>query len=430
MIKKKKKKSNNQQSIFNPKSKSNFITVKTSLKSILKDYNNNFFIINNLVKESNDIVIRTYQFIRLYILYQYKNNKDIPTLSTDNILYFIRAGGKRDNRGRQCSNKEFQKELDDFYIKEFLPLIQKDKFNLKNKSYLIPYLAIQIQTAFNNNIKEHFITRLRRFMNITKPNVDIELNIEDKKIKQQELNKIWNKSKNAILLNKENEIHPKYIEWSNWIKNNYLPVEFEKNYGYDCKVNPMKYLIFSIKMNEYIETKNNTYEKKEDKKKLFQPISLRNSIVPNYITIDTNVILSIFAEKGEAQLNKNTKDNKEFIWSKIFRTQKRVMKLKGYEFASIQTDSIGVSICFKKIGLTKRELSNNEEYEETYITDLSDEDLEICKNKKIVSIDPGKQNMVFMVDEKGNKLRYTCCQKRIESLRKRNHKITMKNYND
>ena len=42
--------------------------VKTSLKSILKDYDNNFPIINNLVLECNEIVIRTYQFIRLDII--------------------------------------------------------------------------------------------------------------------------------------------------------------------------------------------------------------------------------------------------------------------------------------------------------------------------------------------------------------------------
>ena len=57
MPKKRKKKDNTLQSIFNPKSKSNFITIKTSLKSILKDYNKNFTIIDKLVKDSNDIVI-------------------------------------------------------------------------------------------------------------------------------------------------------------------------------------------------------------------------------------------------------------------------------------------------------------------------------------------------------------------------------------
>jgi len=56
-------------------------------------------------------------------------------------------------------------------------------------------------------------------------------------------------------------------------------------------------------MNEDVEKLNNTIRNnkdltEEDKrckiKKLFQPIPLRNTIIPNYITIDTNVILSLF----------------------------------------------------------------------------------------------------------------------------------------
>ena len=68
--------------------KSDFKVVKTSLKSILKNYDVNFNIINNLVLETNEIIIRTYQFLRLYILHKYEK---IPKLDKDTILYFIRA---------------------------------------------------------------------------------------------------------------------------------------------------------------------------------------------------------------------------------------------------------------------------------------------------------------------------------------------------
>ena len=70
-------------------------------------------------------------------------------------------------------------------------------------------------------------------------------------------------------------------------------------------------------MNETIEKLNNTIRNnndliEEDKrckiKKLFQPIPLRNTIIPSYITIDANVILSLFKNKGESQMNKKTKN--------------------------------------------------------------------------------------------------------------------------
>ena len=419
---KKKKKNKIEKSIFEQKTRGNFIVVKTSLKSILKDYDNNFPIINNLVIECNEIVIRTYQFIRLFILYKYYKNESIPKLDKDNILYFIRTCGVRDKRGKTSTNKDFEKELNDFYEREYKPCINKPKLNLKNKSYITPYLAQQIQTSFNNNLKEHFITRIRRFMNIMKPDDDLD-------------KKYFSKIKNLILLDKMDKIPNDYKIWSENIKSNYLPKEYEKFYGYDVKVKPEKYLFYTIKMNENIEKLNNTIRNNKDLteeekrckiKKLFQPIPLRNTIIPNYITIDTNVILSLFKDDGESKMNKETKKYKNHIWDKIFKTNKKVMNMNGYEYKTILTDGISVSICFQKSGKKYKENKNIDEDNELYINELNDDDLEICKSKKIVTIDPGKSNMVFMMDKDKNKLRYTAPQRRRESLRKRNNNIILR----
>ena len=422
MKKKKKVKDKIEKSIFEQKTRGNFIVVKTSLKSILKDYDYNFSIINNLVLECNEIVIRTYQFIRLFILYKYYKNESIPKLDKDNILYFIRACGIRDKRGKTSTNKDFEKELNDFYEREYQPCINKPKFNLKNKSYITPYLAQQIQTSFNNNLKEHFITRIRRFMNIMKPDDDLD-------------KKDFSKIKNLILLDKMDKIQDGYKIWSENIKSNYLPKEYEKCYGYDVKVKPEKYLFYTIKMNEDVEKLNNIIRNnkdltEEDKrckiKKLFQPIPLRNTIIPNYITIDTNVILSLFKSKGESKMNKETKKYKNHIWDKIFKTNKKVMNMNGYEYKTILTDGISVSICFQKSGKKYKENKNIDEDNELYINELRDNDLEICKSKKIVTIDPGKNSLIYMLDEDKNKLRYSCCQRRRESLRKRGNKIILR----
>lgn len=419
---KKKPKDKIQKSVFEPKSRGNFIVVKTSLKSVLKDYETNFPIINNLVLECNEIVIRTYQFIRLFILHKYYKNETIPKLDKDTILYFIRACGIKDKRGKTATNKEFEKELNDFYETEYQPCINKPKYNLKNKSYITPYLAQQIQTSFNNNLKEHFITRMRRFMNVMKPDDDMD-------------KKDFNKIKNLILLDKIDKIQEDYKQWSENIKSNYLPKDCEKCYGYYVKVRPEKYLFYTIKMNETIEKLNNTIRNnndltEEDKrckiKKLFQPIPLRNTIIPSYITIDTNAILSLFKSKGESQMNKKTKKYKNHIWDKIFKTNKKVMKMNGYEYKTILTDGIGVSICFQKSGKRYKENKNIDEDNDVCIDEICNEDLELCKSKKLVSIDPGKCSLVFMLDENKNKLRYTAPQRRKESLRKRNNNIILR----
>ena len=83
-----------------------------------------------------------------------------------------------------------------------------------------------------------------------------------------------------------------------------------------------------------------------------------------------------------------------------------IMKNKIDGLVGHQTSSI----------LTTLSPLDNDEY---YISDLNDNDLKICKGKKIVSIDPGKNSLVYMADKDKNKLRYTASQRRIESLRKR-----------
>jgi len=411
MKKKKKDKEKKRKPFFSQKEKGSFITIKTSLKSILKNYTINQPKINKLVIECNDIVIRTYQFIKLYLLDCYYKNKSIPTLDKDTILYFIRACGIRDNRGRQQANNDFQQELELFYETEFKPCINKEKYNLVNKSYIIPYLAIQIQTGLNNNIKEHFITRIRRFMNIFTP---IELTTDENK-------KIFNNVKNLVLLDKIDEIPEEMQKWAFWIRNNFLPAEYEKAFGYDCKVNPTNYLFYTIKMNEEIEKKNLNLT---DKFKLFQPIPLRNSIIPHYITLDANGVLSTFKEDGETSLGYKVSENKEKIWNMIFNTKNKILNKKGYEFKTIQTDGFGVSICYQKIG--KNSNQNNEyiECDDLYITDLDDEEIEKCKKRKLVSIDPGKHSLVYMLDEEKKKLRYTASQRRVESYRKKYNMIS------
>ena len=409
--KKEKDKDKKRKPFFYQKEKGPIITIKTSLKSILKDYNSNYSIINKLVIDCNDIVIRTYQFIRLYLLDCYHKNKKIPLLDKDNILYFIRAGGIRDNRGRHQINNEFQTELELFYDTEFKECINKEKYNLKNKSYIIPYLAIQIQTGLNNNIKEHFITRIRRFMNIFAP---IDLSIDENK-------KMFNTVKNLILLDMIDEIPDEIKEWSKWIRNNFLPNEYEKSFGYDCKVNPSKYFYYTIKMNEEIEKKNLNCN---DKIKLFQPIPLRNSIIPHYITLDASGVLSIFGDDGESHLGYKINENKEKIWNKIFNMKNKILNKKGYEFKTFQTDGVGVSICYQKIGYKIKQDNEFIEWDELYITDLDDEELKECKKRKLVAIDPGKHCLVYMLDEDNNKLRYTACQRRIESYRKKCNMIS------
>ena len=52
-------------------------TIKCPLKSVLKKYDILQPIIEKCVKDINEIVILAYQFIRLYLLNKFANNKDL-----------------------------------------------------------------------------------------------------------------------------------------------------------------------------------------------------------------------------------------------------------------------------------------------------------------------------------------------------------------
>jgi len=91
---------------------------------------------------------------------------------------------------------------------------------------------------------------------------------------------------------------------------------------------------YMFKMNDKIEQMNqqtqnsqlSVEEKRVQTKKLFQPIPLRNTIIPCYMTIDANIILSLFGDQGESQIKKQTKENMDYLCSKLFNTDKKVMK--------------------------------------------------------------------------------------------------------
>ena len=251
----------------------------------------------------HDIVIQTYQFIRLYLLYKYHNNQSLPIINEKFILYCIKTQGIRDNRGKKAKDTDLLDELEDFYNKEFQPLIQKEKYNLKNLSDLLPYLAIQINTCLETNIsKEHYLQHLLRFINITTKDLT-----DDKSIKF--------KLKNAILNKKE--IPEEFVEWYNQHKSSITPTEIKKSIYYDVKAYPHKFIPCLFYMNSILEQKE---------AKLFQPIPLRNNIVPKYITIDTARCNQIsFASKGnKGKLLTKLKESKDITWSQVFRLNKKI----------------------------------------------------------------------------------------------------------
>ena len=95
----------------------------------------------------------------------------------------------------------------------------------------------------------------------------------------------------------------------------------------------------------------------------------------------------------------------------------------------IQTDGISCCLLFIRKDLKDKKWGSRvpvlSEQEFHNIEDLSKEQLDTLKPRNIVGCDPGKRNLVYMVDETGKKLQYTAPQRKRESKQKCNQRILL-----
>ena len=412
MVKKKKPKDTFKE--FRNNEKSSYKTFKIPLKTIILNRDTIQPVINNLVFEMNDLVIHTYQFIRLYIMNCYTNNILLPTIDETFILYCIKSLGTRDNRGKKSKDTELLEILDIFYKTEYKPLLNHEKTNLKNTTFLLPYLATQIHTSLHNNLQEHFIQHFLRFINKTTNEIT-----EDKAT-------LFQFKKQLLELNETDEM---FSNWKHTHLHNILPTEIKKSIHYDIKVRPFDYLKGMLYMNSVLEKQEN---------KLFQPLPLRNNIIPKHIIIDTASLINLFCPEKDSKGNKikkgellsNVKENQNEVWSNFLDLKNKIFKNKHYQFHNqIQTDGISCCLLFIRKDLKDKKWGSRvpvlQEQEFYNIEDLSKEQLDTLKERNIVGCDPGKRSLVYMMDKNGNKLQYTAPQRKRESKAKTNQRILL-----
>lgn len=406
MVKKKKKDTFQE---FRSNEKSAYTTIKTTLKSVLYNHKEVQPVITNMVFEMNDLMIHSYQFIRLYVLKCYNDNQPLPEINEKFILYCIKVLGEKTNTGRKEKDTSMLDTLQEFYNTEYQPLLNHEKTPLKNKSNMLPYLATQLHTSLSNNTQEHFIQHFLRFINKTTKDIT-----EDKAV-------LFKFKKQLLECNKETDTI--FDDWKHTHLPNILPENIKKSVHYDVKVSPFDYLKGMLYMNAVLE--------KEDHK-LFQPLPLRNNIIPKHIILDTACIVNLFSLEGKTktELFKAIKENQYDVWNNLLNLQHKTFKSKFYQFHyQLQTDGISCSLLFIRKDLKDKKWGSRvptlQEQGCNNIEDLSIEQLDTLTNRNIVGCDPGKHSLVYMMDSNGNKLQYTASQRKIESYGKRNERILL-----
>jgi len=330
--------------------------IKCPLKCVLKKYDTLQPIIEKAVMDINEIVILSYQFIRLYLLEKFNNNQTLPIINKQFVLDVIKTiASPTSKRGQKVKeenikNSSGKTDMKQFYNETFSKLVS-NKPSYTNKTHIVAITANEMITCINTNISTHFVKHLFKYINcLFKQSKSIEIKQEKDKAKRKELYKILNKEIRDLksdLIN--NKIELSKSEYHNWIRENkdfLFPNKVNKSVAYDVKCNPEKYIKYSFYINSKIEQMG---------KKPYQAIPQRNNIVPKHITLNSNGIADLIDDKKQTIFNYNksalvlhANKHQSHIWSKILKLEKKdIFKQQEYVFYNqIITDGFSCSLLF------------------------------------------------------------------------------------
>ena len=428
--------------------------IKDPLKNIIRYDSNKEFqsIIDDLTNRTNKIVCHSYQFLKLYVLHLFDNNKELPRINKEFISDIYKVITiRKSNSGAVPESKMSQqlKELKNFYNDYYSKLVsQEDSIFYDGLSYVLAYEAIDMSSNIETNIQEHFINHLTKYINIMinkKGRVEKIKKIQDielRKIKYQDLNKELKDIKDD-LINFRNLESP--IQYHTWIlktrKNLFHNMNhFENdNVFYQLKSDPQSFLPSMIYLVKQLE-KLNKIRKEKDIIKLFNILPLRKNIVPKSITLDTCSLIQNFMpsnKRAELLRDYKKKDLYDSIWDAVFKlTRKSFRNRKKYKFSHmLKTDGVSSTIMFVRTDdqyepLHKKWSSTINCTGEgiSYVEKLTNK--ESLKNKKIVCCDPGMSDLIYcgsydcigdlketnkLGNEKLKTFRYTQSQRNLET---------------
>lgn len=437
--------------------------------------------INGANKRVNKLRINVNQFIELYSLKQYHNNLPIPTINKKFVSACLKVLCKKAKAGNNPSGKKLilYNDLKKFYNEEYSKL-NYGKIDGVNLSGILNYLETEIVTNFENNIRMHFIDYIKRFINISFK--DIHNNILDnfKGKERTEKHKLLRRQLKLIesdLMNNTKNCDKLYHKWLETYRNKILPDKKAHSYLIDISTYPQKYVPYMIFMNMELENKG---------RKMFRVFPLTTEIIPKYMAIDSKAIVELLIESNKNEYLSNIRKYKKDIWKLMFKMNHESFKMKNYTFDyKISTDGYAISLQFinnkyisqeelkkdkkvegskqskinnknKSIEEIEKERTNKEEnikqlriqkrhefsklvkqtaekeklipkpkkvIEFPYLDELNEKELESVYISNKVYIDPGKRDLLTMMDENGVKMKYSNKERLFKTKRLKYQKI-------
>ena len=211
------------------------------------------------VIRTNEFAIQGYEFVRLFLLYMFEQNGELPRVDIKFITcIFSLIGQSRNGRGKQSTIPE---DMVEFYNDVF-SLIYPNKLYKSNLSHVLRILKEEMITCLETNIKTHFIEYFNKYVNVIHrdPSIktvkdDKDYTKEEKKECQKAIHKTVKFIKTSLIECKmENNNSNEY--YTRWIQDQILmlfPFEVKKNVAYHVKADPQKFIATAFVINKKIE---------------------------------------------------------------------------------------------------------------------------------------------------------------------------------
>ena len=370
--------------------------LKIPLKNILNSKNsdqmkNNLHAIEDACYRTNEIIIHTYQFLRLFVIKTNQNDDDnFIKINGDVVLMAMKIFIKEKKQGRSIvgENKKIYDIFNQFYEKEYRDLYDGKKIDGTNLSGILHYIQTEIVTAIENNVKTHFVSYINRFVNCSFKDEHNKL-LETLKGNEKDKLKVQLKAELKLikddLINLTQTRDPKYNCWfDNWRYKilPFLSADYNKDYICYLKNHPQEFISCMRRMSaQIIKMGYNS----------FQFFPLRKECVPKYISIDNKTLIDLLINDGTSKNTyfSNINKYKRRLWSTIFNMNNKIFKYNDHEFDyRILTNGLTASIQFihkkyvskkntKKENIKKGQEKSNEEYK-----NLERNEIDILKNNK------------------------------------------------
>ena len=412
--------------------------IKTSLSSTTTDYDV-ILTLNEAVSNAHRIAIHTLQFLKMYLIHCFDTTHQFPIVDHSLIVNVMKTlAPKQTKRGRPPKDVtvELKTILQNFYLQYYQPTMATElPLSYEHMNTILEYMAVTIETGYLNNVRQHFVSTVERYVNVCfdkasrleSIKADPSLDSVAKKAQIAKLSALLRHIKMDILSSSPTLLSlSEYHAFILQARSKILPQKASydrNNIYYDLQSHPQDYLQPMFLMLRFIESRGAS---------IINLFPLRTSVIPKYIKIDTTSLVHLLLDEDKHRYTKGyltTKGNlvrlQDQIWGLFFKTEKKCFYNKAshrYRFNHmIETDGVGCSIqlihqdLFGRVNLHQ---PRNRFVMEKYIHETA---VEVLRNKTLVAIDPNLSDLLYCVtkdDDQVIKLRYTQNQRRKETKSK------------